>query len=126
MQNRVFVVDKNKTPLMPCHPARACELIRKGRAKVLRRYPYTIIILDREGGEVQETQVKIDPGSRGTGIAIVRDGKCGKRVIWSAELHHRGQQIRDRLESRRATRRGRRSRKTRYRQPRFNNRTKPC
>ncbi|WP_424095686.1 RRXRR domain-containing protein [Moorena producens] len=37
------------------------------------------------------------------------------------EINHRGQQIKNALESRRALRRGRRNRKTRYRQPRFLN-----
>jgi len=55
---RVFVVDKNKQPLMLCHPARARELLKKGRATVFRRYPFTIILLDREGGETQATQIK--------------------------------------------------------------------
>ena len=52
------------------------------------------------------------------GIAILEDNQ----LIWAAELTHRGQQIRDDLESRRSLRRGRRGRKTRYRQPRFLNR----
>ncbi|WP_204104436.1 MULTISPECIES: RRXRR domain-containing protein, partial [Spirulina sp. CCY15215] len=80
--------------------------------------PFTIIIQDIEGGEVNECQLKIDPGSKTTGIAIVQ----GNRVIWAAKLTHRGQQIRDKLTSRRQLRRGRRSRKTRYRKPRFLNR----
>jgi hypothetical protein len=45
-------------------------------------------------------------------------------VIWAAELTHRGQRIKDTLATRRAIRRNRRSRKTRYRQPRFDNRTR--
>jgi len=110
---------------MPCHPARARTLLRKGRARVLRKYPFTIILLDREGGYTQATQIKIDPGSKRSGIAIVGDFKRGLRCIWAAELTHRGHQIRDNLLRRRQLRRSRRSRKTRYRQPRFANRTRP-
>jgi 5-methylcytosine-specific restriction endonuclease McrA len=66
-------------------------------------------------------QLKIDPGSRITGIALLQ----GDKLIWGAELTHRGQQIKDALLTRRALRRGRRNRKTRYRQPRFLNRTRP-
>ncbi|MGB1288752.1 MAG: RNA-guided endonuclease IscB [Aggregatilineales bacterium] len=121
---KVFVVDKNQESLMPCHPARARELLRKGRARVLRRYPFTIILLDREGGEIQDIQFKVDPGSKTSGIALIGDFKRGLRCIWAAELTHRGQQIRDKLLSRRQQRRGRRHRKTRYRQPRFLNRRK--
>jgi 5-methylcytosine-specific restriction endonuclease McrA len=119
---RVLVVDKNKQPLMPCHPARAKMLLKRGKAAVFRKYPFTIILKEREGGNTQPLEVKIDPGSKTTGIAIVADFKPGKRVIWAAELTHRGQQIRNALLSRRQTRRSRRNRKTRYRQARFLNR----
>jgi 5-methylcytosine-specific restriction endonuclease McrA len=122
---RVFVVDKNKEPLMPCHPARAKTLLKRGKAAVFRKYPFTIILKEREGGETQVVQVKIEPGSKTTGIAVVADFKRGLRAIWVAELTHRGQQIRDNLLSRRQLRRGRRSRKTRYRKPRFLNRRRP-
>jgi 5-methylcytosine-specific restriction endonuclease McrA len=119
---RVLVVDKNKQPLMPCHPARAKILLKRGKAAVFRKYPFTIILKEREGGDIQPIQVKIDPGSKTTGIALVADFKQGKRVIWAAELTHRGQQIRNALLSRRQIRRSRRKRNTRYRQPRFLNR----
>jgi 5-methylcytosine-specific restriction endonuclease McrA len=122
---RVLVIDKNKQPLMPCHPARARELLRKGKAAVFRRYPFTIILKEREGGDVQPVAFKIDPGSQQTGIALVGDFQRGKRLIWAAVLEHRGQQIKDRLSSRRQIRRSRRQRKTRYREARFDNRRRP-
>ena len=119
---RVLVLDKNKKPLMPCHPARARELLRKGKARVFRRFPFTIILTEREGGEVQETQFKVDPGAKTSGIALVAKFKRGLRCIWAGELSHRGWAIKDALLSRRQLRRGRRSRKTRYRPARFDNR----
>lgn len=119
---RVLVIDKNEQPLMPCHPARARELVRKGKAAVFRRYPFTIILKEREGGEVQPVAFKIDPGSKQSGLALVADYQRGKRLIWAAVLEHRGQQIKNALESRRSLRRGRRNRHTRYRPARFDNR----
>ncbi|MCI0712048.1 MAG: RNA-guided endonuclease IscB [Chloroflexi bacterium] len=119
---RVLVVDKNKNPLMPCHPVRARALLKQGKAAVLRQQPFTIILLEREGGETQATQVKIDPGSKTTGIAIVADFKRGLRCIWISEITHRGHRVRDNLLKRRQVRRARRQRKTRHRQPRFTNR----
>jgi 5-methylcytosine-specific restriction endonuclease McrA len=119
---RVLVVDKHKKPLMPCSPARARELLKKGRAKVYRRFPFTIIIVDREGGETQEIQFKVDPGAKTSGLVLVAAFNRGLCCIWAAELTHRGLQIRDALLSRRQIRRGRRQRKTRYRQARFENR----
>ena len=122
---RVFVLDKKKQPLMPCHPARARELLRKKRAAVWRLKPFTIILKDRVGGDTQATELKYDAGSKVTGIALVVHGAQGAKVAWAAHLHHRGQAIRDALLSRRGIRRSRRHRKTRYRAPRFLNRTRP-
>ena len=49
---RVFVVDKNKQPLMLCDPVRAKKLLKSKRAVIYKRFPFTILILDREGGEM--------------------------------------------------------------------------
>jgi 5-methylcytosine-specific restriction endonuclease McrA len=121
---RVFVLDKNLKPLDPCHQARARELLDKGRAKVFRRYPFTIVLQDRvfEALVTHSHRIKIDPGSKVTGIAVVQE-ETG-RVTNALEVSHRGQQIKNSLESRRSLRRGRRNRKTRYRKPRFLNRTR--
>lgn len=121
---RVFVLDKNLQPLDPCHPARARELLQKGRAKVYRRYPFTVVLQDRriEESATHSHRIKIDPGSKATGVAVVQE-ETG-RVTNALEISHRGQQIKNSLESRRALRRGRRNRKTRYRKPRFLNRTR--
>ena len=118
----VFVLDKDRKPLDPCHPARARQMLSEGRAAVIRRHPFTIILTDRTQAEsvVHEHRVKIDPGSKTTGLALVREGD-GK-VVWAGEITHRGQVIRDALLSRRAIRRGRRHRHCRYRPARFNNR----
>lgn len=121
MQNRVFMLDKNKVPLMPCHPARARELLRKGKAAVYRRYPFTIILKEREGGDTQPVQLKIDPGANTTGIALVST----ERVIWAADLAHKAWLTHAKLEARRKVRRNRRTRKLRYRQPRYLNRARP-
>jgi 5-methylcytosine-specific restriction endonuclease McrA len=119
----VFVLDKNKKPLDPTHPARARRLLRTGKASVFKRYPFTIILHDREveHSTVAECRLKIDPGAKTTGLAILQ----GNVVIWAAELTHRGFPIRDGLTSRRQLRRSRRNRKTRYRAARFLNRRRP-
>ena len=122
--NRVFVLDSTKTPLMPCSSARARILLSAGKAAVFRTVPFTIILKNRIGGDTQPIGFKVDPGSKTTGIALVAIFKRGATLIWAANLLHRGNVIRARLASRRALRRGRRARKTRYRQPRFLNRTR--
>lgn len=122
---RVFVLSNSKKPLMPCHPARARALLRDRQAAVYRRMPFTIILKDRSDGDLQPLELKVDPGSRTTGIALVGEYKRGKRVLFAAKLSHRGQAVKDALESRRSLRRSRRARKTRYRAPRFLNRTRP-
>ena len=123
---RVFVVDKHDTPLMPTSPKHAREWLTSGRAVVVRRNPFTIRLRDRVGGDTQPMELKLDPGSKVTGAAVtVLGAKRGWHVVAAFELHHRGQAIRDALLSRRQRRAGRRSRKTRYRQARFSNRTRP-
>ncbi len=107
---------------MPCHPARARELLKQGKAAVYRRQPFSIILKERAGGDTQPLELKIDPGSKQTGMAIVIEGKRGRRVVWAAVLTHRGQAIKNAINKRRAIRRSRRARHTRYRQPRFLNR----
>lgn len=121
MSNFVFVLDTNKQALNPVPPGQARRLLGQGKASVYRRYPFTIIVkYVVTNPEIKPLNLKIDPGSKTSGLAIVQENK----VIWGAELTHRGQQIKDDLESRRAIRRNRRNRKTRYRKVRFLNRTR--
>jgi len=121
---RVFVLDSSKNPLMPCHPARARELLNKGKAKVYRFYPFTIILTKRNQGVKQTVELKIDPGSKVTGIALVGHFKRGLVALFGSNLSHQAEQIKKKLLKRRAIRRSRRNRKTGYRKPRFNNRTR--
>ena len=122
----VFVLDKRKQPLMPCSEKRARKLLDRGRAVVVRVHPFTIRLKDRVGGDTQPVRIKLDPGSRTTGVALVREGADGtEHVLWLGEIAHRGAVIRDRLAQRRAFRRRRRS-QLRHRAPRFDNRTRPA
>ena len=116
----VPVLDANKKPLAPCHEARARKLLSKGKAAVYLRYPFTIILKRVVNDEVEPCTIKIDPGSQHTGISIVR----GQDVLFMAQIDHRTT-IKDAMKKRAAYRRNRRSRKLRYREPRFLNRTKP-
>ena len=122
--SKVFVIDSEKRPLNPIHPAIARQLLRNKKAAVFRRFPFTIILKEsRPDSSSSPLRLKIDPGARYTGIALV-DVTTGE-VVFAAELRHRGFAIRDALTSRRQLRRSRRKRLTRYRQPRFLNRTRP-
>ena len=113
--SKIFVIDTNKQPLQPCHPARARQLLKKGKAAVYRRYPFTIIlkreivdadnqprgaIARRKTSEapvvgfhpttaqrLPRLRLKIDPGSKTTGLAIVNDDTGD--VVFAAELQHR-------------------------------------
>jgi 5-methylcytosine-specific restriction endonuclease McrA len=118
-------MSRTKKPLMPCRPARARKLLTAGRAAIYRRHPFTIILKDRDDGEVQAVEIKVDPGSKTSGVALVGHfEQQGVVVLFGVNLNHRGQAIKNALESRRSLRRGRRGRKTRYRQARFMNRTR--
>src|SRR5260221_3239951 len=122
--SRVLAGHTHRQPLHPCTPARARLLLKHGKAAVLRRYPFVLILKAAHGdAESAPLRLKIDPGSKTTGLAVVNDSSG--EVIWAAELTHRGEAIREALAKRRAVRRSRRSRHTRYRAPRFANRRKP-
>lgn len=125
----VFVLDKQHQPLMPCSEKRARLLLDRGRAVIHRRFPFSIRLKDRsmQGSAYQPIRLKLDPGSKATGVAITRETSVANRheaSLFLAEIQHRGQQIKAALDARRAMRRTRRSRKTRYRAPRFNNRVR--
>jgi 5-methylcytosine-specific restriction endonuclease McrA len=129
----VFVLDKQKKPLMPCSEKRARKLLAAGRARVHRLIPFSIRLIDRNLDDclLQPLAIKIDPGSKFTGIALVREaetmdpnsGEIQKSiaVLNLFELAHRGCQISESLTSRRQMRRRRRG-DLRYRAPRFLNR----
>ncbi len=119
--SHVFLLDTNKQVLNPVHPGRARVLLSTGKAAVYRRFPFTIILKQAvQEPQVEALRLKIDPGSRTTGIAIVNDASGA--VVFAAELTHRGQAIKKSPDDRRSCRRSRRQRHTRYRQPRFDNR----
>ncbi len=120
MSNFIFVLDTKRRPLSLCQPGVGRSLLKAGKASVIRRFPFTIILNKEVNASPEPLELKLDPGSKTTGIAI----KQGDKVIFGAELQHRGEQIKEALLSRRQLRRARRNRKTRYRQARFLNRTR--
>lgn len=121
MQNQVFFINQEGTPLNMLHPARTRELQNKGKAATFRTYPYVVIAQTQIERPILKLYIlKIDPGSKWTGFAI----QCGDEIVFRMELKHRGDTIKSDLQKRAGFRRGRRSRNLRYRQARFN-RCKP-
>lgn len=119
--SKVFVLDTNLNPLDPVHPGRARMLLSQGKAAVYRRYPFTIVLkYSIDHPQVTDLRVKLDPGSKTTGLVVINDATG--EVVFAAELSHRGHEISASLDARRALRRSRRNRHTRYRKPRFSNR----
>lgn len=121
----VFVLDKLKKPLMPCSEKRARLLLDRGKAVVHRREPFTVRLKARVGGAQQPLRLKLDPGSKTTGVAVVRETGDEQQVLFLAEIAQRGGQIKKKLQQRANYRRRRRSANLRYRSPRFANRTRP-
>ena len=122
--SKVFLIDAKKKPLNPIHPAQARQLLRNKKAAIFRRFPFVLILKEScQDPIISPLRLKIDPGAKTTGIALVND--TTGEIVFAAELKHRGFAIRDALTSRRQLRRSRRARKTRYRKPRFLNRTRP-
>jgi len=121
----VFVLDRNGKALMPCNEKRAKLLLARNRARVHRILPFSIRLIDRKASscEFQALRIKLDPGSKATGMALVREAESGGIAVLNLfELIHRGRQISEALTARRNMRRRRRSANLRHRAPRFLNR----
>ncbi len=103
---------------MPCSPSKARKLLQSGKAIVKRRTPFTIKLRYECANRVQATVAGMDTGSKTIGTAVITNGK----VVYQTETHLRGEEIRRKMEQRGMYRRTRRSRKLRYRKPRFLNR----
>src|SRR5260370_6631868 len=117
----VFVLDAERRPLAPVHPGRARLLLKAGKVAVFKRHPFTVILKRSVARPAsQRFRLKVDPGSKTTGLALVDEET--HEVVWAAELRHQGEAIVERLRARRAVRRGRTQRHTRYTQARFANR----
>jgi len=113
----VFVVSEEGKPLMPCQPPIARLLLDQGKAKCVKRTPFTVKLLYKTTNYVQDCVLGTDPGSSKIGSAVVSNNK----VIYAAEIEIRND-IKKKMDRRRKYRRNRRSRKTRYRPARWKNR----
>src|SRR5579859_7310589 len=99
--SNVFVLDTNKQLLNPVHPGRARILLSQGKAAILKRYPFTIVLKTAvEQPVLEPLRLKIDPGSKTTGLALLND--ASGEVVFAAEITHRGHVISKRLDDRRA------------------------
>ena len=115
----VYVISKDGQPLMPTSRfGKVRRLLKNKKAKVIRSCPFTIKLLyEPETLIVQEIVLGQDTGSKHVGTACVANDK----VLYQSEVALRDD-IKKKMDNRRALRRSRRQRKTRYRKPRFLNR----
>ena len=115
--NRVFILNKHGKPLMPCKPRKARLLLKANKAKVIKRYPFTIQLLYGSYGYKQNVALGVDTGQRHIGFAVTSQDK----VFYQSEVELR-QDTHKLVYTRKIYRRSRRNRKARYRKPRFLNR----
>jgi len=115
---RVYVINQRKEPLMPTTPCKARKLLKQGKAKVVKREPFTIQLLYATGETKQDITLGVDAGSKIIGLSATTD----KQELFSAEVELRNDIV-DLLSTRREFRRTRRNR-LRYRKPRFLNRVR--
>ena len=116
----VYVLNQNGKPLMPCKSVKARILLRQGKAKVIRKEPFTIQLLYGSSGYKQEVTLGVDAGAKHIGLSA----STKEKELYSADVELRTDIV-DLISTRRELRRSRRNRKTRYRQARFDNRKKP-
>jgi len=114
----VYVLNQSGKPLMPCKPAIARLLLKEGKAKVKRLTPFTIKLLIPSTEYVQPVVAGMDTGSKKVGCAAISNGE----VIYCSDVQLRDD-VSKKMQRRASYRRTRRGRKTRYRKPRFENRS---
>lgn len=115
----VYVQSIDGVPLMPTERyGKVRRLLKENKAKVVQRTPFTIRLLYETGNIVQELSLGVDAGSKHIGLSSTSEEK----EYYSADVQLRTD-ITGLLSTRRENRGARRNRKTRYRKPRFNNRT---
>ena len=116
----VYVISQNGQPLMPtCRFGKVKHLLKSGKAKVVQRTPFTIQLLYQTTEFVQQVTLGVDAGSKTVGLSASTEQK----ELYASETILRNDIV-GLLSDRREYRRTRRSRKTRYRAPRFMNRTR--
>ena len=115
----VYVISKFGQPLMPTQRfGKVRRLLKNKQAKVMRRCPFTIKLLyEPESLIVQEVVLGQDTGSKHVGTACISNNK----ILYQSQVQLRTD-IKSKMDGRKSFRRNRRSRKTRYRKPRFLNR----
>ena len=116
----VIALDKRKRPLGFITERRARILMEKRRAVNYRVYPSVVIIKDVDSRTIDTLptyRIKIDPGSKYTGIAVVDNAT--NEVMFYAKIEHRGDIVRKNKETQKGARRHRRNRETRYRRCKF-------
>lgn len=116
----VIVLDKRKRPAGFTTERRARKLMEKRRAVLYRAYPCTIIVKDLDVRTIDTLpayRLKIDPGAKYTGMAVV----CNEtnEVMLYLQIEHRGELIKEAMDTRKNIRRNRRSRETWYRRPKW-------
>ena len=115
----VYVLKQNGQPFMPTERfGKVRRLLKEGKAKVVRREPFTIRLLyEPETDVVQECYCGVDTGSKHIGVAVVGNDK----ILYQSQTKLRDD-IKRKIDRRRAFRQNRRLRKIRYRKQRFLNR----
>lgn len=117
----VYVLNKEGQPLMPTERhGKVRRMLRDGLAEVVRREPFTIQLLYDTTSYTQKITLGVDAGSKHIGLSA----STKKKELYAGEVELRTDIV-DNISTRREARRARRGRKTRYREPRFNNRKRP-
>lgn len=116
----VYVLNMRGQPLMPTKPAKAKHLLKMGKAKVVKRTPFTIQLKYATGETKQEIVLGIDSAFKTIGYSA----RTRTAELISGEVLLRTD-IPDKLKEKKMYRQGRRNRNTQYREPRFLNRSIP-
>lgn len=115
----VYVLSKNNKPLMPCKNVIARLLLKSNKARVVRKCPFTIKLLQESTEYVQGFVLGVDTGSGTFGTAVFCEETS--EIVYTSQVETRND-VHKKMEQRKMFRKNRRLRKTRYRKAKFLNR----
>lgn len=114
----VYILNEKGQPLMPTNRhGKVRHLLKEGKAKVIKRCPFTIQLLYSSTNYMQSITLGVDAGSKHIGLSATTETK----ELYASNIELRNDIVKL-LSVRRQNRKTRRNRKTRYRKARFNNR----
>ena len=79
----IFVLNSQGKPLMPCSYAKSKRMVKNGKAKIIKLYPFTIQLNFECENKVQPINLGIDTGFGNIGFSAITEKKELEQMLFS-------------------------------------------